>query len=251
MVDDAVFTGDATQIANVTALTIGRGSNGNDPFQGWIDNVFAFSRALSVAELQAVRAGGTNAILALNVPVASSVPTNLPPVAPAPSVVLNELPPAGRTPLSVELANTSDQMVDLPPLIVSWVSASGTRDVSLAARQVSPGEHWLALLAIPGARLTSGDRILLYDAAKERVLDAQILQDWPQARMPDRLGGWERTTTSSLGTPNPIPRSLQVSFNEICYHAPPRYIAGRQVESDEQWIELHNWGLTEAKLGGW
>jgi hypothetical protein len=251
VVDDELFTGEATQNATVTALTIGRGPTGNDPFHGLIDNVFAFSRALTLTELQSIRAGGTNAIWTLNVPSKPTTPTNLPPVAAAPPVVLNEIPAAGANPPRVELATTTDRIIDLPALMVSFISATATRDVTIPARRVSPGEHWMVEAGPAAAGLAPGDRIFLYDATKQRLLDAHIVQERPQARLPDSDGDWQRTTATSLGTTNSILHPLQVGFNEIHYHAPARYPAGRQEESTDQWIELYNRGGEDAKLGGW
>ena len=251
MVDDEVFAGEATQNTTVTALSIGRGPSGSEPFHGLIDNVFAFSRALSISELSGIRVGGTNAILALNVSAASHSPTNLPPVPLAPPVVLNELPAAGAGPLRVELATSTDQSLDLPPLIVSFVSATLTRDVVVPARRVLPGEHWIVDLPTVGPPLAKGDQILLYDETKRRLLDAQVVQVWPQSRLPDLQGNWRPTAVASLGASNPAARLLEVGFNEIYYHAPAQYLDGRQVESSDQWIEIHNRGSEDAKLGGW
>lgn len=251
-VNGTTFSAAHTHNASLTTLRIGAHHSVGEFFRGDIDNVFAFGRALTPAEIAAIRTGGAAAIkapalaadlLALyefeDAPAPSAPPA---PPLPTPSLVFNECSGATAAVHRVELFNASTAAVNL----TGWTLASSeplhpvvafTNGTLAAGAFLSLDETAL------GYRPADNERLFLLAPGGAALADALRVDDGPRARLPDGAGEWRRPSAASFGAANPAPPASPVVINEIFYRDTGT--------GPEEWIELHNPGVTAADLGGW
>ena len=101
-----------------------------------------------------------------------------------PTILLNEVPPAGESPLWVELLNVSGSTHDVGGLVLA---SSVGEDVLIPDAALEPGEV-LALDDL-GLTLEAGDLLFLYSAEGDALLDAIRVGDGLRARAEDG-GPW-------------------------------------------------------------
>jgi hypothetical protein len=248
------FVGGATHGASAGITRAGAHPSNIEFFNGWIDNVFLFSRALTSDEIAFIRTNGASGVLVLatNMPASTNEAT-VPPATPLPAFKLafNEIASATGAVFQIELVN-----YDTVPLVLSNISitldGSATNASFLVPDQtLAPG----ALLAFDeatlGFRPADADRLFLFGAGKQRVLDAVEVKNRAQARVPAGTGAWFIPDALTFGTPNAVTLTPDLVINELMYHPMALYSTNLPVESDEEWVELYNRGESTVNLAGW
>lgn len=220
-------------------------------FNGLIDEVALFNRALTTTEITAhyqaafaTSASGadeTDAVFGIEL---SSSET--PPVTPPPTLVLNEISGAGSG-FGVELMHTGTTPLDFAGGTLSRLDSLGNRqDFAIPPQTVAAGGLLVFDAATLGWLAAAGDRIVLATASG-LPLDARVVKNTPRARFPNGIGDWLRPPAITLGTANDIPLHHEIVINEIMYHPPEA--AGSL--SGGQWIELSNQTSNPVDLSGW
>lgn len=168
------------------------------------------------------------------------------PVAGEPTLVLNEVAPAGADRFWVELRNVSPGGQDTTGLVLTS-SAGG--EVLLATGELESG----GLLQIDPVDLPAeaGDVLFLYSADGGTLLDAVRLFEGHRARDADG-GPWRTPAVVTPGEENQVALHTDVVIHEIQYHRAPVSREGEPVTPrDEEWIELYNRGEEAVDLAGW
>jgi hypothetical protein len=181
----------------------------------------------------------------------SVVASPRPPVTP-PSLRLNELPAAGDSPRFVELINLGDTSVALDQVVIQW-RGTQTRALDLPNVSIAPGSVLSVPIANEFPAWQSQDHLFLYSADGSALVDAQVLDDRPQARSWEHQGRWLVPARLTPNLPNEFSVSDAIVINEIMYHAAPQFATGDVpfVESTEEWIELYNRSASSVDVSGW
>ncbi|MFZ5480782.1 MAG: lamin tail domain-containing protein, partial [Myxococcota bacterium] len=172
-----------------------------------------------------------------------SLTARIAPASTEPTVVLNEIAPAGEAPFWVELLAVSAQDVG------GLVLAGPGGETVLPAAEIAAGE----LFAVDdvGFPVESGDVLFLYSANRTALLDAARVGERARGRDGD-AGPWRFPSEPTPGEPNVVELADDVVIHEIQYHHAPLSREGEPVTDDpEEWIELHNRGDAEVDLTGW
>jgi hypothetical protein len=236
---------------SLTHVDIGRNANacGICAWSGLIDNVFIFDDVLSDAEIAGIRAGGAAAILALeqgNDGGGNTEPVDLP------SLKINEVASSLDAMFQVEIVNTGDEPVSLAGIVLSS-SVAGTAEFVFGDQTLAAG----AFVALDAAQLgygaSDGDRLFLYGQEKAGVIDAAVVKDRLRGRSDQHDGRWLWPAEATFGAANQFAFHDEIVINEIFYHGYPQRAEGNVpfAESEEEWIELYNRGVTETDLSGW
>lgn len=143
---------------------------------------------------------------------------NFPSPPPIPSIVINELAPAGPG-FFVELRNTGTAPLDLGGMILA--SPDGGESYTLPSTQLPPG----ALISLDAATLgfspPATARLFLFSPAQSSLLDARRLNSSGRA-LSDDTTQWLVPSAPTPGTPNLFQLSNALVISEIHYH--PRTI---------------------------
>jgi len=148
----------------------------------------------------------------------------------APSIVLNELPPAARSPFWVELFGAGSGPRDTGGLVLA--SSAGDEFV-LPDGEVASGE--VLVLDDVGFAPAPDDVLFLYSADRETLLDAARVRRGLRGRLPN-AGPWRSPRATTRGGANEFEIGDHVVIHEIHY--------------DHEWIELYNRGAEPVDLGG-
>ena len=155
---------------------------------------------------------------------------------------------AGGAGFWLELTNTGSATANLEEMTVA--SADGAEAV-LPTAWLEPGELAVVSAQQLGFDVEAGAVLFLYSASKAEVLDGVRISPDPQARLAGD-GEWFFPGPQSPGLPNAALDLPSIVINEVMYnHAPAAGADGTDVESNEEWIELHNLGAMPVDLGGW
>ena len=214
-------------------------------FDGKIDEVAFFNRALSAAEVaqhyNAAFAGSptetdiTDAVFAAELIATQTLPTIT-----ARSFVFNEVSTGG-----VELMNLGAAATP-SGLTVVRVTSTGSVSNVVASQNVEAN----GLFQIP-LSLSAGDRVLLLAPDGLTVLDSFAVKSTPRGRSPDGTGRWFRPVSVTPGAVNSVMLQSDVVINEIMFDPPTdAYFAAGTARAD-QWIELYNKNSAPVDLGGW
>ena len=187
---------------------IGNMSGRVQPFDGVIDEVVFWSRALRAEEIAAHH----GAFLAGRdyFSVESSDPDQLP-------LRINEISPTTQGPSWIELINVSEGTVSLRDWAVE-------RQGILAAEYVFAAEGLAAGATIVldedalGFDLPPGDKIFLWPPARTAVADAVEVKLTPRARLPDGTGELLAPSPTTPGAANQFDLRDDIVISEIQYH---------------------------------
>ncbi len=244
-VNGNVVTGGLTHNASLTSMRIGAHPGGSEFFRGKIDNVFAFNRALTAAEVDGIRTGGAAAIkaaaLAPNLLGLYEFEDSVAPLPPAagPSVALNEISGASDATFSVELFNYGGNPVDL----TGWQLINGDTGAtySFPALSLPSGAYHSIDQTTLGFRPLNNARLFLRSGT--RMADAAKVASTPRARLIPGTGQWQRPNIATFGSANVFAISSDIVINEIFHSAFD--------DSAEEWLELKNRGAAPVNIGGW
>ncbi len=159
-----------------------------------------------------------------------------------PTLLLNEIAPAGESPFWVELLNASGGTLDTAGLVL--VSSAGD-EKPLPGGALEPGE----LLVLDDLSAAAGDRLFLINGGS--LLDGVRIGEGLRGRAVEG-GPWRVPQRATPGEVNAIELTDAVVINEIQYHRAPLSREGEPItERHEEWIELFNRGEDAVDLGGW
>ena len=237
-------------IWNTTApVGIGARRSANGPydmnFNGSVDEVALFSRALSAAEVAqhynaAFAASPSGADTADAVFAAELIATETAPASAPSAIVFNEVSTGG-----VELMNLGASM-STAGLTVARVTASGLVSEAVPTQSLASGGLQQLTLA-----LESGERLVLFAADGVTVLDSIDVKSTPRSRSPDGSGEWLRPASLTPGAPNNVALNTAVVINEIMFDPPADALFAAGAPRAGKWIELHNRSTAQVDLSGW
>ena len=148
----------------------------------------------------------------------------------------------------IELYNHGNQTADISGCYLS--DARNTNKFTIPAGTVLPPRGFVSFdqSQLGFALSSGGERIIFRNAANTRVLDAVSFgaqaNGVSSGRSPDGAPGFTELATKTPGTSNGGLLIRDVVINEIMYSPISR-------ESDDEFIELHNRGVSATNLGGW
>jgi len=139
---------------------------------------------------------------------------------PPPKLVFNEISAASASAFWLEIMNRGDTPIDLGGMEIVR-SGAGAGAYSFSPETLPPG----AIRAITQAQLGFGaaakDKLLLYTAGRNLVLDAVTVQANVRGRSPDGSGSWLYPAQATPGASNTFQLHDEIVFNEIMYRAEP------------------------------
>lgn len=250
-VNDQVFSGGATHGSSLHLIHIGNNPTYGENFAGKIDNVFVFRRALSAAQIAAIRAGGASAIRALGDQLWQEEQSGAPAFVEAPRLAFNELDAATNGLFRVELQNHGAVPLDLAAFSLVTTSTNGATRFPLPALALDPGQFVVFDAPQTGFRPAQDDKLFLLTSNATVLVDAATAKNQLRGRAPDGNGRWLRPTAPSFGSSNVVVINRDVVINEILYEAAPSYPSNRYVAAEEEWVELYNRGANPVNLAGW
>lgn len=192
-------------------------------FDGRIDEVAIFNRALSTNEILAhfnaaftttVASGhDTNdAVFGLEAVTAETLRE-----APPALIAFNELASSTNSAFWLELINYGSVDVDLGGWFIRRFGGTN-RQYVLTTQILRPGELLQVTKAQMGFAADSGDRLVIYKPGGNEVADAVVAKKDPRARSPDGTGAWWFPQQASPGASNIFVFRDELVINEIMYH---------------------------------
>lgn len=193
-------------------------------FDGRIDEVAIYNRALSPAEITAhFHAAFTNSaaagpdtndvVFGLEVVSAETLPDAVPS-----EVAFNELASSTNSAFWLELINYGATNVDLAGWTIARFSGATNRQYVLPAQMLAPGELLEVTKAQMGFGADSGDRLALYMPGRSNMADAVVAKKDPWGRSPDGTGAWWFPNQPTPGASNSFAFRDELVINEIMFH---------------------------------
>ena len=203
--------GSAMQLGGDGLAVIGNAQpGGSDSFDGVIDEVAYWDRALSTNEAQRHSSdalAGRNYFSSLNVQ--------------ATTLAWNETA-AGGAGFFAEIANTGMSPVELGGHVIVGSEAPTHRRVLPAG--TLPAGGFMSLSAVQlGFTPVDGERLFLFDVNELAVIDSVKVDNELRGRFPDGTGPWMHPTTATPGAANDVDLHDEIVINEIMYHARPQF----------------------------
>lgn len=136
-------------------------------------------------------------------------------------LAINELSAATASSFQLELHNYGTSTVSLGGMVISS-SDSEHADYMLPATSLAAG----AFLVIDSTSLgfipADNDRLFLFEAGKQLLIDAARVDDAAQARQPAGTGRWLHPNLATFGSVNSFDIPSEIVINEIFYNAPAK-----------------------------
>ncbi|MEM7264147.1 MAG: LamG domain-containing protein, partial [Planctomycetota bacterium] len=194
----------------VATAYIGNMSGRREPFDGTIDEVAFWDRALSGAEIAAHFAAvseGNDYFSATVIEIDEST-----------SLAFNETNVVEGDSW-IEVLNNGGSTVPLDGFILE---SQGTVDSEVElSGTLAPGEFLVLDEAALGFELAVQNRLFLYDPNKVQVFAAVRLKEGLRGRSPDGTGPWLFPDTETPGAVNSFAFRDEIVINEIMYHRRP------------------------------
>lgn len=184
-------------------------------------------------------------------------------------LAFNELSSSFAIPFQLELHNYGTSAILLGGMVISS-SDSEHADYVLPATSLAAGDFLVIDSAALGFTPDDNDRLFLFEAGKQLLIDAARVDDVALARQPAGTGRWLHPDVATFGSSNSFNIPSEIVINEIFYSAPAKPAvpgvpgASTEVgndgtgvaeepytERDEEWIELYNRGAVAMDLTGW
>lgn len=214
-------------------------------FEGLVDEVAFFTRALSASEVSqhyaAAFAASSTMVDTTDAVFASElIATETLPLATPSPFVLNEISTAG-----VEIANLGATSSS-SGLSLRRITSAGLISIPIPAESVTAGSFQQVPIS-----LNPGDRVLLVDADGATVLDSFEVKASPRARFPDGTGEWMRPTSLSAGAANAVTLHSEIVINEIMFDPPSDAYFTAGTLREGRWVEILNKSASAVDLTGW
>ena len=223
----------ATLVNTPHEVSIGARKNANSSnydlnFDGLIDEVAIYDRALSAAEVLAhyqaafASGGGTgpdfeDVVFGLELVTRETLPD------PATVLVaLNEVAAVSEASFWVELINRGDQPASLDGFVFASLGVVDGEHV-LSGVTIAPGQRHVLSQGAFGFHPADGDRVVLYAPGKTSVMDAIDVRARARGRSPEATGDWRFASAATPGAANVFDFSDDLVINEVMYHQRPHF----------------------------
>ena len=141
-------------------------------------------------------------------------------VPPPVTLAFNEFSSATNADFWIEIINYGNSPMDLTGCVLARQGGATNREYVFPAQSLAPGALVQMTKAALGFGADPGDRLFLYRADRNSLLDAVVAKRIPRARWPDGTGAWWYPTALTPGASNLFVVSKDVVINEIMYHPP-------------------------------
>jgi len=138
---------------------------------------------------------------------------------PPPRLAFNEISSASATNFWLEVINHGDASVNLAGVRI--VRSGGSPAYVFPAQSLAPGGFAAVTQAQLGFGAALDDKLFLYTARQQALLDAVTVKTNSRGRFPDGAGDWMYPTAPTPGTSNAVALRRDIVINEMMYHAPP------------------------------
>ena len=174
------------------------------------------TNVLAVELHAAAGAGLTNVLFGAALELTTTNVLVPPPV----TLALNEVAAGTNGDFWIEVMNYGPDSVDLGGCVLARQGPGAAQSFTFPAQTLAPGALVQILAATLGFGALAGDRLFLYAAGSDSVLDGLVVQGVPRGRWPDGTGDWWFPSTGTPGTSNYFQFQRDVVINEILYHPP-------------------------------
>ncbi|MEX2185755.1 MAG: lamin tail domain-containing protein [Pirellulales bacterium] len=221
----------ATIVNTTHDVSIGARKNQNSSnydlnFDGQIDEVAIYDRALSPAEVTAhfqaafVSGGGVGPALDDVAFGVEAVTQETLPDAATVRVSMNEVAASNEQEFWLELINRGGQSATLDGYVLQSFGAVDAEHV-LSGVTIPAGQRRVITDAELGFKPAVGDRLVLYFPGRAAVADAVAVDDRLRGRSPEATGEWRFPDVATPGAANSFDFRDEIVVNEIMYHARP------------------------------
>ena len=138
-----------------------------------------------------------------------------------PALAFNEIAASAEAAFWIELINHGTDALALDGFVLASAGSVDGEYVFPQARSLAPGACLALTQAQLGFRPKSGDRLFLYQAGRNSVLDAVVVKKSLRGRFPDGTGPWLYPAQSTPDAPNRFAFHDEIVINEIMYHDRP------------------------------
>ena len=173
------------------------------------------------------------------------------------SLVFNEVAAAGGDSFFVEIANLSTAALDLTGATIA-TSNNDLGSFVFPSSNLNPGELVVLTQNQLGFRPQDTDRLLLFSADGETILDGQRVTGRLRGRAEQNAADWLYPLTPTPGSQNLFEFHSEIVINEIMYHASPQLGALERAASYERtslvtmtWDQWKYNASGEKLLSGW
>ncbi len=227
---------------NGAAAVIGNSAvNGTAGFNGALDEVAYWGKALSAAEV-AAHAAAVQAGRDYFTPEVQNTATTL---------AFSEVSSATNSPFFIEIQNFGAEAIQLSNFSLRHDGVSD-HSYSFPASMLNPGAYLAVTAQSLGFPVVSGDKFFLIQTATGKAIDGAVVKNRNRARAPRITSPWANASAATPGAANVVNFRSEVVINEIMYnHALLRDTNGAPQASPEEWLELYNKSASPVDLTGW
>lgn len=138
---------------------------------------------------------------------------------PPPRLAFNEISGASATDFWLEVINHGDAPADLAGAQI--VRSGGSPNYTFPAQTLAPGGFATVTQTQLGFDAASEDKLFLFTAGRQALLDAVTVKTNSRGRFPDGSGDWMYPAQPTPGASNAVALRSDIVINEMMYHAPP------------------------------
>ena len=195
-------------------------------FDGWIDEVAIYDRALApvevLAHFEAAFRSSSTPVLTEDAAFALAMELRRLKASVSPSGLRwNEVSAGSTNEFWAEVINPDGAPADLAGCTAVRLGPAGRQDSVLGGSALASGEIRRLDQATLGYPVTAGDRLVLFAPGASRVLDCVVVGERGRGRLPDGTGRWSYPSQPTPGESNRFVLHSEVVINEIQYHPPP------------------------------
>ena len=208
-----LLSGPISSGGSAAAILGNASAPGGEPFNGTLDEVAFWNRALTATEV-ARHAAATQ----MGQDYFASVSSTNRPF--SRFVAFNELASSTNANFWFELVNHGASDVDLGGYVLARLG--GTNRSYVFPSQTFAANSWLQVTkADIGFAVDSGDKLVLYAPDRLTVLDAVVAKKEPRGRNPGATGPWQFPSAPTPAAPNVFAFHDEIVINEIMYSHRP------------------------------
>ena len=164
-----------------------------------------------------------------------------------PEIVFNEIPALTEENFWLEVSNIGSDALDIGDFTIS-VNGDPAKEYKLPNHSIASGGLFLINMDSSEIRPSKGEKLFLYDASKEHVLDGQIQKERLIGRSLEHDNQWLYPSSATPGTNNTFQLRDEVVISEISYNPAPQDSSKTNLN---QWIEVANRTNKTVDLSGW
>ena len=139
----------------------------------------------------------------------------------APEIVFNEIPALTEENFWLEVSNIGSDALDIGGFTIS-VNGDPAKEYKLPNQSIASGGLFLINMDSSGIRPSKGEKLFLYDASKEHVLDGQTRKEKLLGRSLEHDNQWLYPSSATPGAHNTFQLRDEVVISEISYNPAPQ-----------------------------